>query len=123
VNVSSLISGKSRQLDGRGASEETITEPDASDVSKLAKLLTRIVRELAALRARFYPRRTDFEDVDMGAGVPRKFVHRFGARVRWWVVDTNNTAVIVKTTDTDADTLVLTSTFACRITLRVEEAG
>jgi hypothetical protein len=123
VNVSSLITGKSRQLDGRAAPEEIVTESDVSDASKLAKLLTRIVRDLAALRARFYPRRTDFEDVAVGAGTTHRLPHNLGGRVRWWVVDQSGAAAITKNASTDANVLVLDSAVACRVTIRVEEAG
>lgn len=123
MNVSSLITGKSRQLDGRAAPEATVTEADVADAPKLAKLLTRILALLADVKRRFYPRRTDFEDWDVGAGTTHSFAHGFAKRVRWWVVDQNGAAALTKNAATDANTLVLDSAVACRITLRVEEAG
>ncbi len=127
MNVSSYLTGKSRQLDGRVAPDESITEADAADAGKLARLLKRILRDLASLKARFYPKRTDFEDCAVGASTTHRFPHGFNGRVRWWVIDQigggGSPASLAKNDATDRNTLVLDSTVACTITLRVEEAG
>jgi len=127
MNVASFISGKSRQLGGKATEDEVVSEADVTDVPKMARLLTRIVRELASLRRRFAPRRTDFEDVDVPTGGYVRFPHGFGGRVRWWVVDVEGSfAQLVRVspdTLSDANTLVLYSDQETRITLRIEEAG
>jgi hypothetical protein len=127
VNVASLITGKSRQLDRKAAADELVPESDVTDASKLAKLLTRIVKGLAELQRAFVPRRTDFEDVDVPNGDFVRFPHGFGGRVRWWIVDVegNDPQMLRVSPDTlsDENTLVLYSGQATRLTLRVEQAG
>lgn len=127
MNVASLLSGKSRSLDRKVEPDELVREDDAADTSKLARLLTRVLRDLADLRRRFAPRRTDFEDVHVGTGTYHRFPHRFGGRVRWWVVDAAGAQPSMlrdyPDAQTDADTLVLYSYAEAVITLRVEEAG
>ena len=127
MNVASLLSGKSRQLDRKAAADELVPESDVTDASKLAKLLTRLVKGLAELQRSFSPRRTDFEDVDVGTGTYERFPHGFGGRVRWWVIDVegSDAQLIRVSPDTlsDANTLVLYSGQATRLTLRVEQAG
>lgn len=125
MNVASFLSGTSRQLDRKVAADEIVTPEDAGDTAKLAKLLTRLLKSIATLGQRPALRRTDYEDKDVDASgtVKHRFAHGFGGRVRWWVVDANAVPALVKDGSTDANTLVLTSAVACRITLRVEEAG
>jgi hypothetical protein len=127
MNVASLLSGKIRQLDRKVAADETVPESDVTDAPKLAKLLTRLVRGLSELQRGFSPRRTDFEDIDVPTGDYVRFPHGFGGRVRWWIVDVegNSPELVRVSPDTlsDANTLVLYSGQATRLTLRVEQAG
>jgi hypothetical protein len=127
VNVASLISGKSRQLDRKAAADELVPESDVTDASKLAKLLTRLVKGLAEIQRRFTPRRTDFEDVLVPTGDYVQFPHGFGGRVRWWVVDKAGAepSLLRDYPDgrSDANTLVLYSYTEALVTVRVEEAG
>lgn len=118
--------GKARQLDGRAEPDEVVTPEDAADTTKLARLLIRILRELAAMRRRWWPRSIDFRDIDtnVGAGVIR-LPHGFGGRVNWWVVKADGAIDVLLGEDasTDGNTLVLTSSGTSVVTIRVEEAG
>lgn len=121
--------GKVTQLGPKPAPDETVTVEDVQDPAKLAKLATRILASLAALRLTWVPRRIDFEDVAVStSGATVTLQHNFNGRVRWWLVgwqSSGTTAPILKesTTATDANTLVLLSYVAGTATLRVEEAG
>lgn len=123
VNIASALSGKTRSLDRKVAADETVSPSDAADSTKMSQLLTRIVRQIAQLRRAPVLRRTDFEDFPVGSGTTHAFPHGFNGRVRWWVVDANGAAALMKNATTDAGTLVLDSAVACTITLRIEEAG
>lgn len=125
MNISSFITDTTRSLDRKVGADEVVSVEDVADTSKLARLLTRILKLLADVRRSFVPRRTDFEDKDVDASgtVRHRFAHGFGGRVRWWVVDSDAVPALVRHADTNANTLVLTSTVACRLTLRIEEAG
>lgn len=125
MNTVSFVSGKSRSLDGSNAPDEVVKASDVTDPMKLARLLMRMLKALAALKRTFSPRRTDFEDLAVDATGAKLFrlPHYFGARVRWWVIDASAAPALAKDPSTDANTLVLTSTVACTVSVRVEEAG
>jgi hypothetical protein len=125
--------GTVRQLDGRAEPEVVVQEADVQDATKLARMLAWLLREVATLRRRFYPRRIDFEDVvstgSAGSPATIRLEHGFGGRVRWWVVDVTAPGVIAvpyiynDTTQTDANTLVLKVYYPSTITIRIEEVG
>lgn len=125
--IVSALTGKIRQLDGRAAPEDVLTAKDVSDPEKLARLLGKVISDVAALRRRFAPRRLDFQDLTLDATGTAKFrlEHRFGGAVRYWVVGWNGAAApnIRQHADTTNDVLVITSTSAGTATVRVEEAG
>lgn len=124
MNIFSLLTGRSRQLDGRVTPEEVVNETITGNPKLLSELLTRVLRDVAELKRRYYPQRTDFEDIDFGVSTTHRLSHRFGCRVRWWVVDqSGDIAELIKSDETDGNTLVLLSDVACRATVRVEEAG
>lgn len=117
--------GRSRQLDGRAEPDEVITPEDAADSTKLARLLIRILQEVATLRRRWWPRHIDFEDIDTNVATIR-LPHGFGGRVRWWIVDQDDafgTFLGRSLSARDDNTLVLTSGGSGIVTIRVEEAG
>ncbi len=118
--------GRIYLLDRPAEPDEMVTEEDAGDRGKLARLLMRILRDLAAIKRRFFPRRVDFEDVSVDATGSTKYrlTHGFDARVRWWPVDIyGDNALLRRHADTDANTLVLVSDAATVVTIRVEVAG
>lgn len=126
-------SGKVTQLDGKGAPEEQITEEYVQDPPKLSRLLTRILAVLTPLSRAWSPRRIDFEDVvstgTSGSPQSLSFSHKFGGRVRWWVVDQSSSGtvtlplVLKDTAKTTADILYLNVYYPMTFTLRVEESG
>lgn len=119
--------GDVRQLDLRSESVDQVTERDVEDVGRMSRLLMGILRDVSALKRRWSPNRLDFEDrtVDATGTTKYRFEHRFGARVRWWVVGWSGAAAsaLSEHTDTDYNTLVLTSASAGTATIRIEEAG
>lgn len=129
--VSSVVNsktGKTRSLDRKTQADERVPEADVQEPPKLARLLTRILGDLAALKRPFVPRRTDFEDVDVDdTGTTKyRFPHGFGDRVRWWVVDWSSVAgwpALIKDDSSDKDTLVLVSLTIGTATIRVEAVG
>jgi hypothetical protein len=122
-------SGKARQLDRRPEPDEQITEEHAKDPARVARLLMRILRDIAQLKRRWWPRRVDHEDrvVDDSGAAKHRFPHGFNGRVRWWVVDwvgeAGDNHSLQRHSDTDENTLVLTSRAAGMVTLRIEVAG
>ena len=121
------LNGSPRQLDRRPEPPTQVTEEQAADAGRLARLLMTLLRDTALLRRRWMPHRLDYEDraVDDTGTTKYRFTHLFGARVRWWVVDWDGAAspALTKDADTTDDVLVLTSTSAGTMTLRIEEAG
>lgn len=129
--------GKVKQLGPKASADEVVTELDVQQPSKLARLLCRILAQLAALRRQWAPRRLDFEDVVLagaaGAGVGVRLQHNFGGRVRWWVVEWTfggggaaSGPVLLKGVaagEITDSTIVLYSYQAGTATIRVEEAG
>ncbi len=118
--------GRVTQIDGKATAPEIVTESEVQEPAKLARLLGRLVVEVAALRRRFAPRRTDFEDcVVTNPATILTLEHSFGGRVRWWIVDQTSAMMANQTADTTADTLVLSvygdADGTC--TVRIEEAG
>lgn len=130
VGITRITStGAVKQLDGKAEPDQQVTEADVQDAPKLARLLTSLLKDVATLRRRFRPRRVDFENITCSAGgVTFPLQHRFGGKVRWWVVEWQITggsgAPILQTwTGTDSNTLVLWSDKAGIATIRVEESG
>lgn len=121
--------GRVYQLDRAAEPDEIITEEDAKDAPKLARLLVRILRDLADIKRRFFPRRIDFEDRAVTSGDVLRLTHGFGGRVRWWVVEWQPTtpgdvALFERATSgTNTNTLALAVGNSGTATLRVESAG
>ncbi len=121
-------SGRVMPLGPRPAPDLSVTADDVKDASKLARFVGKLYADVAALRARWYPRSVDFEDIVVTVGNDKALHHGFNARVRWWVVDWVSTgggsATQFETQNTtDANTLVLYSGESGVATIRVEEAG
>lgn len=124
--------GPIRQLDKRVEPDEQITEDQAGDVSRLARLLTRILRDVAELKRRWFPRRIDYEGIvstgSSGAPQTKQFAHGFGGQVRWWVIDCDGVGsvtlpLVMRTNTDDKNTLTLAFYFPGNFAIRVEEAG
>lgn len=120
--------GKMRQLDRRPEPDEPVTDKDVQDPKYLARLLFRMLQELARLKRRWWPKHFDYEEqeVDATGTTKHRFVHGLNQRVRWWPVewkDATGGPQLVQHVDTDDHTLVLVSYTAGTLTLRVEEAG
>lgn len=117
------------QLGSKPTPDEVVTEQDVQEPAKLARVLGRVLAEVAALKRRFAPRAIDFEDVAVStAGATVSLEHGMSGRVRWYLVgwqSSGTTAPILKesTTLTTSSTLVLASYVAGTATIRVEEAG
>jgi hypothetical protein len=121
-------SGTPRQLDKRAEPDAAPTEADVQDTNKLVRLLFGILKDVAALKRKWAPNYIDFEDLDVDAtgATLYRLTHKFGGRVRFWAVDwTGASAGPALTRDalTDANTLILVSSVAGTVTIRVQEAG
>jgi len=118
--------GRVRSLVRDRAPDEDVTEEQLAKPKWLARLLVRMLKDLAALKRRPAPRRVDYEDIDVnGDGATQYiFAHGFGGRVRWWVTDclTSN-GELSRHDNTTAAQLVLVSGAVGTITLRIEEVG
>lgn len=123
-----LASGAVKQLGGRAEPDQQISEADAQDPKKLSRLLTGILKDLAALKRRHAPRSIDFEDVAFTASGTKPLRHAFDGRVRWWVVDWKPASAGVvcaleRHASSTSSTLVLYAGNTGTATIRVEEAG
>lgn len=124
------VTNKVFQLGPRAVADEVVTEQDVQDTAKLARLLCRVLSLIAALRRQWAPRRVDFEDIVVGATpTSHRLQHNFAGRVRWWVIDwiaggaAAAPILLRDSANTDANTLVLLSSKAGTVSIRVEEAG
>ena len=118
--------GTVTQLDGRAPARVTIAAKDVQDPQTLAQILQDHEDRLADLERAWRPRRLYFRDVTVDATNTKKFYfhHGFGGRVNFFFGDAaTGYADLRRHSDTDADTLVVTSANVCTLTLLVEEAG
>lgn len=121
---------KITQLDARAGPDEVVTEDDAKQPAKLARMLGTLLTSMASLSRAWAPQRIDFEDVVVSTGGAQvTLAHGFNGRVRWWIVgwvSTGTTAPILRessATATDANTLRLQSYVAGTACIRVEASG
>lgn len=121
------IRGKPRQLDKPAEAAAPIVEKDVQDPTRLVRLILDILRDLRNVTRRWLPHRLDFEDreVDDTGTTKYRLEHKFDAPVRWWLVDWTGDAApnLRRHAESDANTLVLTSTSEGTATIRVEQAG
>lgn len=119
--------GTVTQVGPRIPPDVNVTAEDVEDTSKLARFITSIFRDLAALKARWYPRRVDFEDVVVVTSRDYSFQHNFNGRVRWWPVEWSSGSAVpptfVQQISTTANTLVLGAYQDGTVTIRIEEVG
>jgi hypothetical protein len=117
--------GKVRALVVSAEPHVHVTEEQVKDTPTLARMMASVIREIMAIGRRPCPRRIDHEDVSVnGDGVTQYLLpHGFGGRVRWWVTDctTSNGGMIRDASASTDDVLVLLSTTAGVVTVRVEE--
>lgn len=134
VPYSSDGSKPPRQLTPRTSADEVVTEDDVQQPPKLARLLGKVLRELAALRRAWRPREVYFEDYPATDGGTIRLEHRLGGRVRWCLVDfvrggtgtsSFNDEVAFNKDDasTTSNVLVLNSRVVGTASFRVWEAG
>lgn len=117
-----------RQLDRQAEPDEQVTEYEVKDASRLARVVMRLLRDVAALRRSWSPKVVDHRDrvVDGTGTTVYRFPHGFGGRVNWWPVDWVSAAAgprLVRDPSSDNETLALVSYTAGTLTLRIEEAG
>lgn len=124
--------GPIRQLDGRREPDEQVTPEQATDPDRVSRILMKILRDVAELKRRWFPRHIDFEGlVSTGTdSAPQRFRlgHNLKADVRWWVIDTRNANTVVVTLinrapSSDPNTLILDVYYEATLTIRVEESG
>jgi hypothetical protein len=121
--------GAVTQLGGKAAPTDVVTETDVQDPAKLARMIARVVGDVAALKRRFAPRRVDFHDITTAAGgTAIRLEHGLNGRVVWWPIDYQMTGATVapilqRSSLTDASTLVLLSYTTGTVSIRVEEYG
>ncbi len=119
-------SGRMRPLDRPAEPEEQVTEPDVADDAKLSRYVMRLLRDVARLRRRWWPRRIDFRDLTVTAAGTVRLGHGFGGRVNYWVLcweSAGSTYNFRRNAATDNNTLVLDVGTTGTGTIRVEEAG
>ncbi len=121
------LNGKVRQLDQRADADEQVQPDEVGDATRLARRLMWILGNLRDLRRRWRPRSADFEDrTVLGDGTTKySLPHGFNGRVRYWPVEWVGAAApnLRRHAESTANVLVVTSTSAGVVTLRVEEAG
>lgn len=121
-------SGKVHRLQRKEGPAEVFSEEDAAAPAKLARVVQRLLQFAADTARRHDPDRIDFEDQAVVSGTDLRLEHRFGGRVRWWVVDWQPTtpgdvAQFERSADTGTNALVLEVANSGTVTVRVEAAG
>lgn len=74
------------RIDSRRTPDESVTAKDVEDSETLAQILGRILREQAAMRQTFVPRRIDYEGVTLSSSASVRLEHGLGGRVTYSVV-------------------------------------
>lgn len=121
-------SGKVYPLDRPAEPDEIVSEEDASDTGKLARLLMRVLKDAASVKRRFFPRRITFTNRLVTSGDTMRLHHKFGVAVEYWIVKWRPTTpgdapLFDFSTDTTADTLVLDVGNSGTVSVRVESGG
>lgn len=119
--------GQIRQLDAPTQPDQNVSVDDVADPPTLARLFMTALRDIAKLKRRWSPDFIDFRDVTVDATGTARFVfpHGFGTAVNYWPVKWSGATAPCLRVDAASDyrTLVLTSTVAGLVTIRVERAG
>ena len=127
----SLLTGQLKQLDAKTQADESVTSDDASDTTKLARYLTRLLGAVAALQRRYNPNVITFRDIattgTSSTPVTVTLTHKFNGAVDWWIVRHRNysttTSPIFVETANDGQTLTLLCYGTSTFDLRLQEAG
>lgn len=122
------LNGNVRQTDRPAEPDERVTEEQLREPSRVSRLLMWLLKEVSTLRRRWAPRIVDHEDrtVDNTGTTAYRFPHNFNTRVRWYVIDWSGATAgprLVRSSSSDANTLVLVSYTSGVATIRIEEAG
>lgn len=131
--------GVMRTLGGRAGPTQQLTADDVGDQERLAREVNELRGKAAEQDRKHDPPWIDFEDVLCTSANTITLQHNFGGRVRWWVVDWTSTGtplvdsrgdtlsvyspMLVKTSATTTEKLVLQSYVGGTATIRVEKAG
>lgn len=128
--VSQRDGGAPTQLDTKATPPVSVTEGDAAEPRWLARVLTRVLADIAEIRRRFAPNRITFRDIAVtgtGAGASRhSLTHNFGQLVEWWPVRVINPGPDVEDiaeVSQDGNVLVLDVFFTGTLWIRCEGAG
>lgn len=120
-------SGQIRKLDRPTEPREQVTEDDAADPGRVARMLMSLSEDTSDLKGRWGPGFLEFEDlvVDNTGTTKYRLAHNLGQRVRWWAVDWDGGAAcaLAKDSSSDNNTLVLISFEVGTVTVRLELAG
>ncbi|MGL4444257.1 MAG: hypothetical protein ACRCU1_11565 [Alsobacter sp.] len=117
-----------RQLDRQAEPAEQVRPEDVQDPTRLARVVMRLLRDVAVLKRRFWPEFLEHEDVVFdGTGTTvYRLPHGFSQRVRWWVTDWSGATAgprLVRHASADLSTLALVSYTAGTGTIRITGAG
>lgn len=124
--------GQVKQLDRRPEPDENITEATVKEPARLARLLLKVFRDVAALKRRWAPKQVTIRgQVSTGVLVdPQRFrfAHQFGGRVDYWLTRVTaptgaDNTLVVEVDETDENTLVVDVYFPATFDIRIQEAG
>lgn len=119
-----------RQLDKPSQPDEVVKAEDVQDPGMLARILRRLLVDVAEMKRRFVPRSITFVDVvstgSSGAPARVTLVHGFGGLVHWVTVRTiiasGNVPLMSEVTN-DGEKLVLDVYYAGTFAIEVRERG
>jgi hypothetical protein len=112
--------GAAHSLDRRREPERTFTPEDAVDATKLAREVQRLRESVAHLAARWAPQVRVFRGVSLPSSGTVRLRHGIRGPVEWFVGSAQDAAPVLTTSsDSDEDTLVLTSGAQCTASIVV----
>lgn len=122
--------GLVRQLDKPSQPDEVVKTADVQDPGMLARMLRRVLVDVAALKRRFVPRSITFVDVVStgSSGSPARITlaHGFGGLAHWVTVRsvvTAGTSPIMSEVTNDGEKLVLDVFYSGTFAIEVRERG
>lgn len=119
--------GTVTQLDGKAEPTDTVTNDDLKDASKITRLITSMLKDLAALKRRFAPDHNDFDIVSTGTSITpflKSLNHGYKGRVRTWIVSQETPGSISSSGPAlNNGTVTVAIWFSGKLTIRVEEGG
>lgn len=129
VGITGVIAKAKRFL----STSASVNENDVADKKKLAEILRTTLLRVSELEARMPPAGIEFEVATPSGGFQLRIAHNLNSPVRWWVTEwtrgvaqgafPSTAPILIKSSQSDSNNLILYSYTVGRAVIRVEPAS